>query len=290
MSDALAPLGHNRTLADRFAELNAEIPKYLAQEHESLNIRADEFIAQFAGLPHICDTDELEREMTDLGARLNKFLSSVDAQRKSDKRAPGESPKLIDDFFKQLAGTLPARLDNLRSWVNTYKNTKIEAERQRLAAERERALAAQREADEKAREAERVRREAEDARLREEAAAAADNRAPEPTPEELLAQEAERAAIKSQAEALLARPTAAATAPMITAPMIKAESGAKSGQIGKWVARDIDRDTLDLNALRSLIPFADLEKYANAYARQYKDTKPLVGARIVQEFNTTFRS
>lgn len=284
-ADTLAPLGHNRTLADRFAELNAEIPIYLAQEHESLNIRANEFIAQFAGLPHTCDTDALEREMTDLGARLNKFLSGVDAQRKIDKRAPGESPKLIDDFFKNLVGTLPSRMDSLRSWVNAYKNQKIEAERQRLAAERERALAAQREADEKAREAERVRRDAEDAAVREEAAAAADNRAAEPTPEELLAQEAERAAIKAGAEAALARSTTPAIA-----PMIKAESGAKSGQLGKWVAKDIDRDTLDLEALRALIPFADLEKYANAYARQYKDTKPLAGCRIIQEFTTTFRS
>jgi hypothetical protein len=249
----------NMTLADEFTELNRRIPETLAREHTVLSERAFELTAQFAGLPAVCDSDDLEREMTDLGVSLNRFLTAVETQRKSDKRVPLESPKLIDKFFADMLGSLPTRLDSLRSRVNTYKNQKAEAERKRLEEERRRALDEQREKD-------RIAREAMD-RQRLETQESPVSR-PFPPPE---------------------APLSPPPAPAYVAPMVRTESGAKSGQRGNWVAKDIDRDTLDLNALRPLISMADLEKYANAYARQYKDTKPLAGARIVQEFNTTFR-
>ncbi len=250
----------NMTLADEFTELNRRIPETLAREHEALATRAGEILAQFAGLPMVCESDDLEIEMTDLGVSLNKFLKTVETQRKSDKRVPAESPKLIDSFFEKLLGSLPMRLDSLRSRVNAYKNQKAEAERKRQEDERRAQMEEQRRAD-----------------------------------EERRAQEAESRACAEAAEPVVETATTFVPdtppppAPVYVAPMVKTEAGSKSGQRGQWVAKDIDRDTLDLNAMRSLISTSDMEKYANAYARQYKDTKPLAGCRIVQEFNTTFR-
>lgn len=289
MSEAdSAPMGHNRTLAERFAELNAEIPDYLAGQYPHLTDQAAMLREEFdIKVPASVDDDATERDMTDLGARINAFLGLVEGQRKVNKDVPLKSPQLIDTFFKGLRGGLEANLETLRLRVNHYKNKKAEAERRRVAEERARALAVQQEADRAAREAERLRREAEEARIRECEDAAAEGRRAQQTEAEVIAASAEAEADQRAAEVA---EVIAAAAPPPSAPMVKAESGAKSGQLGKWVAKNVDRDILDLDALRHMIPTADLEKYANAYARQYKDTKPLRGAVITQEFTTTFRS
>lgn len=245
----------NMTLAERFEELNREIPVYLANQHADLQEKFVALSSEFINTaPVSVEDDETEKTMTDLGARINSFLQLCDGQKKNSRRHPAESPKLVDDFYKTLTGQLAKDLEALRFRMNAYKTKKREAAARAAEEERHRVLAEQREA-------ERVRMEIESNEIADKISSAEIiPPAPPPPP-----------------------------APVYTAPMVKADSGAKSGQIGTWRAKNIDRDILDLEALRPLISQADLEKYSNAYARQYKDTKPLRGAQIVQEFTTTFR-
>lgn len=278
----------NRTLAEQFADLNAQIPEVLAAQHADLKAKADGLADEFtAGAPETIADDETEKAMTDLGARINGFLQLCEGQRKNAKEEPLKSTKVVDDFFKVLTVIAAANLALLRARVNDYKNAKRLAEQKRQQEEQARAREAERQqmaAREEAIRAERERMEAEE-RARHET----DPEAKREAQEAAEAAGHTRKAAEEEARQRAREAQEAAAAAKAPATMVKAESGAKSGQSGTWRAKNLDRGVMDLNELKLFFTIADIQKAADAYARTYKDTKPLAGCQIEQEFNTTFR-
>lgn len=80
--------GDNRTLAERFSELNGAIKASLTNQHADLMEREQNLIDECAlGIPDAIADDEAEKAGTDLGARINTFLLLVEGQRIAQEEA-----------------------------------------------------------------------------------------------------------------------------------------------------------------------------------------------------------
>lgn len=282
--------GDNRTLAERFAELNAAIKPTLTNQHADLLSREQDLVDECAtGIPDAIADDEAEKSATDLGARINTFLSLVEGQRKNAKDEPAKSPKLIDEFFRTLSGPLSVRLETLRSRVNVYKNQKRIAEQRRKDEEAAKAREAERElarAREEAARKGRERLEAE-ARARDET----DPDARREAQEAADAAERDRRAAEEEARRKAQEAADAQAAADAKARMVKAESGAQSGQVGTWRGRIVDPSSLllSLGPLGPHFTQDHLQKAIDKAARTTKGTLSIPGVDFFEDFTTTFR-
>jgi hypothetical protein len=222
--------------------------------------------ADFDAAPTVIDSDDLEKQATDLGGRLAKFLKLTEAQRTIDKAPTLQASRIVDNFYSGLKDTVAPCMAQTERRVNAYKDEK--ARIARLA--REEAERRQREA---AAEAERLAREAQ--RLKDEEAG------------KLERQAANQAAVDAAKEAKAAAKEVRA-APVSV--QTKGESGTSSIQTKRWTGEITDLESLDLEALRPYISTAELEKAVRAYALKHQDTKPLAGAKIYEKSSTSFRA
>lgn len=277
---ATATIGHNSLLAI-YAEQNAALPGYLLQEHDLLISRAADLKNDTDAAPQTIDTDELEREATELGGKLAKFIKEIAAARKASKEPVAAGVAIVDSFFNRILPPIENAKVIVERRVNAYKDVK------RAAAGRER-QEAERIAREKAAEARRLQEEAnrradEEARLRQESAMPADQDA---AYEDRAAAQREATTAAVEAHEAQARATVAKAAPQTT---VKAESGAASIQRTTWTGEIEDLETLDLEPLRHIITRAALDAAVRVYAVQFKDTRPLAGAKIYAKTSTAFR-
>ena len=104
MSDTLdnprAVPGDNRaTLMDFYKEHNEALPGFLAEEHAQLAADVETLKGDFEVAPETVDSDEIEKQMTELGARLSKFLKLAESHRKIAKDPTLKAGQIVDNFF-----------------------------------------------------------------------------------------------------------------------------------------------------------------------------------------------
>lgn len=276
-----AGIGHNRlAFLDFYRDQNADLRTFLTKEYAGTLENAAALKAKFDLAPTIIDTDELERQMTDLGGDLGKLIKTIAAQKKVTKEPLSAAVGIADDFFAALHTPTDVCMRTVERRVNAYKDEK------RSAAQRAREEEERKAAEMKA-EAERLAAEAKRIAAAEEAARAQGEPAEDVTQMYYDRQIAEKEAHRAT---LAAREAASVAAAPIAAPAkVKGDTGTASIQRTTWTGEIEDINALDLEALRPYISRAALDSAVKAFAVVVKDTRPLAGARVFAKTSTSFR-
>lgn len=242
MSDALAELlHHNRPPPDLLT--GDALREKLRDDNRDLIARRDELIAAAARVPEV-DSDDVAGKVTDFVKQLAALHKAADAKRVGAKEPYLEGGRNIDGFFKAITDPVADTKKAVERRLTTYLREKEEAER-RARQEQERIARAA---------AEAARREAE-----EKAKALADEKSLD------AAVEAEKAAEMAQADLVKAEQAADVKAAELS--RTRGEYGALSSLRTDWVFGDIDRASLDLEALRHHFTTAAIESAIRAFIK-----------------------
>lgn len=242
MSDALAELlNHNNPPPDLL--VGESLREKLQDENRDLVKRRDELLAAAGRIPPI-DSDDIAGRVSDFVKQLTALHKAAEAKRTGAKEPYLEGGRNIDGFFKLI--------------TDPVEKTKVAVQRQLTIYLRDKEEAARRERQEQ----ERIAREtAEKARREAEAlaAAAATEKALD------VAIEAEKSAGVAQAD--LVKAEQAADAKPAELSRTRGEYGSVTSLRTEWVFDNLDRASLDLEALRPYLPNDGLEKAVRAFIR-----------------------
>ena len=257
MTNALTDLiGHNSPPPDLL--LGEALRDRLAEENGQLIARRDELLAAAARIPAI-DSDDVAGRVSDYIKQLTALTKAAESKRTGAKEPYLEGGRNIDGFFRAITDPVARAKTAIERRLTDYLRDK-EARARREREEQER-LARQA--------AETARREAE---------AKAQALADEPGLEAAIA--AEKAAETASAD--LVKATQAAAVKPAELSRTRGDYGAVSSLRTQWVFDEIDRASLDLEALRFHIPADGLEKAVRSFIKA--GGRELSGTRI---FETT---
>lgn len=243
-----APIGHN------FPPRDDEIlQEKLAEKNEALLARHSELLAAVDRLPAKCDDDEMAGKLGDMIKLLMHCEKTLETNRVGEKEPFLTLGRVVDGFFKKYTSSLDTAKAKVNRVLTPYLKWK-EDEARRVAREQQQAQIkeAQRLADEAA---------AQDAAKMKDAATQTLN--------EAAAMEKQAAKTQETVEAKAADLT-----------RTRGDMGSVSGLVTKWVADQIDYETIDLEALRPFLSRAEIDKAAQTFARTVRNTKSLRGATI----------
>lgn len=253
--------GHNRP-----SELDgAYLGERIQAEAAALLARGREILAHVRDeVPEVIEDEEICGKAADLQKELLSCERALDKQRMNIKDPYLAAGRVIDGHYKKPIETLQAAAATLRKRLTAYQTLKAERERRAREAEARRA----------AKEAERQHREAEE-RARNlqtdedlEGALGAEDRAAQAEAERIAAEQAARA---KSAELSRSR----------------GDLGAVASLRESWVGEIVDRDELDLSALRHHIALDALQKALNSFVRA--GGRECRGARIFKTASTVVR-
>jgi hypothetical protein len=253
-------------IGDNLAPADADaITDRLAETHADLLKRAENLIAMSAGVPAIVTTDDVANNVADFIKELQGVAKDAGAKRVSEKEVYLEGGRRVDGFFKtRVLDKIASVKAAVERRLTTYQRLKANEERERR------------------REEERVARE-EAERL---AAKAAEAEAALKKEDDLAgAVAAENKARDARADAERAKRLA--EAPAADVSRIRSEQGSVASLRTFWTFADLDRATLDLEALRQHLP----EKALEAAIRSFIDAdgRKLEGVRIFEETKSVVR-
>jgi hypothetical protein len=235
-------IGHN---IGRMPTVDIEaLREILAGGHEELLKRRDELIAGSARVPETIEDQETAQKLTDYIRQINAAMKAAESSRVGVKEPFMAAERAVDGFFKQISDPLETLHKRMRARLTAYQ---VEVER------RERELRA--EALRQAREAERIareEREAHEAAIRDEATLKA-------------AIDADARAKRAAEERAAADKAAAEKAASMT--RVRGDFGAVGSLRTYMTFRDLDRTTLDLEALREHIPLDCLERAVRSFVK-----------------------
>lgn len=242
MADALETLlGDNRPPPDLLT--GDMLREKLRDENMALLKRRDELLAGVDRIPEITN-DEIAGRVGDFIKQLAALAKAADGKRIDAKEPFLEGGRTVDGFFKHISDPVGAAKKTVEAKLTGYL--------------REKEAAARRKAEEEAR---RQREEAE--RLRHEAAAreaaAHDAKGLD------QAIEADAKADTAASDALQAEKAADAKAADFS--RTRGEYGAVASLRTAWTFDAIDRERLDLEALRHHLPADALEKAVRSFIR-----------------------
>ena len=257
MTDALTGLiGHNSPPPDLL--LGEALRDRLAEENGQLIARRDELLAAAARIPAI-DSDDVAGRVSDYIKQLTALTKAAESKRTGAKEPYLEGGRNIDGFFRAITDPVAKAKTAIERHLTDYLRDK-EARARREREEQER-LARQA--------AETARREAE-----------AKARALVDEPDLEAAIVAEKAAETASADLVKAAQAAAVKPAELS--RTRGDYGAVSSLRTQWVFDEIDRASLDLEALRFHIPADGLERAVRAFIKA--GGRELRGTRI---FETT---
>lgn len=225
--------------------------------------RCEQLLEAATRVPPITD-DDAAGEVSDYIKQLGALSKMAEAKRTAAKEPYLDGGRVVDGFFKAITDPVDKVKTDTQRKLTIYLREKEEAER-RARMEQERLA---REA------AERARREAEAAAKAAADAAALDR-----------AIEAEKAAETAAADAAKAAAAADAKASELT--QTRGEYGSMSSLRTSWVHGDIDRASLDLEALRPYLPVDGIEKAIRAFIKA--GGRELRGTTIFETTNAVVR-
>lgn len=231
----------------------------LAEANEKLLSRADELLAAEGRLPAI-DGDDGAGKASDYIKQVTACAKALDTARVGAKEPFLEGGRTVDGYFKKIADPLLGLKQRVDRKLSEYLRAKADAER-------------------RARE-EEARIQREEAGKREaEALAAMATAAP------AAAEIATDAAIASQATAAQAQKAAEAKPAELS--RTRGDFGAVASLRTEWTGEILDRDTLDLAALRQHIPLDALERAVRAFVKA--GGRELAGAKIYERSTAVVR-
>lgn len=266
-------LGHNQP-----KDATGEIIDRLAADYDQLARNAGLLVASGQQLDvEIANERELEG-VSNVVVAMRDAINRADAARKAEKEPYLRGGQAVDGFFAGIAEKLDRARRTLQRRVDDYQNAKLRREREqrRLAAEQ-----AAREEQARRDEAARLAREAEERRLAAERA-----RKPETIEE--------KSAIATAAEQEAATAAVAASTAADAAETARIETLRKSSEVarsrfdeGRLVtmrqvgyAELVDRDKVDMVALRPYFTDAEIAKALRGWAKATGHAKQMPGASI----------
>tara|TARA_Y100000310_G_scaffold219805_1_gene221224 strand:+ start:1450 stop:2232 length:783 start_codon:yes stop_codon:yes gene_type:complete len=252
-------LGNAPSLGHNEPPLDAEpIKDRLTEDHADLLKRRQELVDAQERVP-ACDTPEAAAKIGDYIKQLSSCMKDADGRRVKEKEPYLEGGRRVDGFFKDVKESL----EKIKA-----KCGKALTEYQKEVARQERiALAAKAEADAKA------AKEAEEEAARKLEVATADAHLEE-------AVEAEETAIEAADEAAKSQKAADQSAADLSRTR-STNGGSVSSLHTIWTFRDLDRETIDLEALRPYLTKADIEKALRAYIKT--GAREIKGAVIFED-------
>ncbi len=232
---------------------------YLGETHADVVARVNELVEGAGRAPKKILDDETQGKVADLVKLITKCRKNAETVRQSEKAKWDAVAAVPHGYFKAMTDKLDKAKDGLERSIGAFLREKEERARaERIAEQRRAEQAAQKARDE----ADRKAREAETAR-QHQAAAKAGLKA---ETFEARAQEAERDATVKPAELARTRSD---------------DLGSVSTLQAIWSFRDLDRATLNLEALRGHIPMDALEKAVRSYIRA--GGRDLAGVMIFED-------
>lgn len=216
----------------------------LTEKHASIRTRAAELIAAADRVPETIDSDELAGKVGDFIKQVTACHKAAEGARVAEKEPHLAASRVVDGFFKTITDPLDTTKRMIERRVTTYLREKADAERR----ERERIAA-----EERAK-AEAARKVAEEAERKAQDDASLQN-----------AIEAEAA--RKQADADAAQAQKASEAKAADLSRTRGDYGSVASLTTFWDFKDLDRATLDLEALRAHIPTDALEKAVRSFVK-----------------------
>lgn len=216
----------------------------MAEESADLLARRDELLAGAARVPATIGDDETAGKVADFLKMTTACIKNAETKRVDTKEPFLAAGRTVDAFYKAVTEPLDKMKRNVEARLTAWQRQKAEEERRaRVEAER---LA--QEAARKAAEAARLAEQA----IRDEA-------------QLQRAIEAAETAKQAQADAVVAEKSAAAKPAELS--RTRGEVGAVASLRTFWDFTDLDRATLDLEALRQHLPADALEKAVRAFVK-----------------------
>lgn len=276
-STAVAGIGHNQPPTD--AE---NLQQALAERHTDVLGRRDQLLTAATRMPETV-TEENAGKVSDFIKQLSACRKNVEAARTAEKEPFLAGGRAVDGFFKPVTESLDKAKKDAQARLDQHLREKAEAERR----EREEAARrAQEEWDRRQAAAEFAAQQIADgadlSAINEEIA-----RLDEITPADraehmevatkLAVLRGKRAALTHTAEASESQVNEAraeaekarrkAEAPVADISRTRSESGSVASLREVWTFDGLDRDQLDLEALRQHLPQDALEKAVRSYIR-----------------------
>lgn len=258
---AFADIGSNYPPRDLL--LGDALREKLLDDHAALLRRRDDLLAAEARIPPIED-EAAAQKVSDYIKQVTACAKAADTARVGEKEPYLEGGRGVDGFFKAISDPLAGVKRRVESALTNYLRRK-EAEERRKREEEQR-LAREEEA--------RQRREAEEAaaKIRDE-------------------QSLQDAIAKEQAAKLASADADKADKAAVAKPAelsrTRGEYGAVSSLRTDWVFADVEREELDLEALRYHLPSEGIEKAIRSFIKA--GGRSLRGARIFESTSAVVR-
>ena len=256
---AIATIGDNMPphdadpLRDRLVETHADLLK-----------RRDELLAGAERAPTEVGDEDTAGKVADFIKQIAACIKNADTHRVAEKEVYLAGGRTVDGWFKKVSDPLADVKRMIEDRLTAYQRRKADAERKARV------------------EAERVARE--EAERAAKAAAEAEA-AVKTAPDLQAAIVAEAAAAQAAADAAQAKKAAEAKPAELSRS--RGDYGAVASLHTFWDFADLDRATLDLEALRQHIPAAALEQAVRSFVKA--GGRELRGARIFENTQTKVR-
>ena len=234
-SHEVAGLGHNKPPSEQ-----EQTRDFLAEKTVELQRRYNDLIEAVDRAPTECSDDETAGKLADMVKLLTACHKSFEAQRVAEKEPFLTECRSVDGFFKKFTESLDNARKKVTRPLDTYLLRKAEEKR---AAEREAARKQREEAD-------RLAREAEELRLANMTQASDD------TLKQAVRMDEQAEKSEKQAEA---RPAELART--------RGDYGSLATLRTVWVGQIVDKNAVDLEALRPFMSDDVLQKLINAAVR-----------------------
>lgn len=256
--DASTDIGHN-------SQVDVDLlHDRLHNEFQPLKDRRDELIAACERIPGEIKDEETAGRVADQIKQVSACIKTANGSRAQVKQPYLDGGRLVDTFFKGVTDPLDKAKKDVQQKLTVWERAKAAEERRRRE-----------EAERKAREeAEAARKAAEEAAAKLE------------SDDDLNgAIDAEEAANQAAADAARAEKEADAKAAALHTT--RGDYGASSSLRTFWSFRNLNRDAIDLNALRPHLPQDALEKAVRAYIKA--GGRQLTGVEIFEDTQSVVR-
>ncbi len=252
-------LGDNRPPPDA-----SPIRDRLTEDHAGMLSRRDELLAASERVPPSVEEESTAQKVGDFIKQLQAAVKNADAARVAEKEPYLDGGRQVDGFFKKITEPLAKVKKDIEGRLSIFLRKKADAERK-----------VREEAERKAREeAERAAREA---------AACIQALKDEEGLEAAIA--AEEFAKQTAAAALEAAKETEAKAAELS--RTRGDYGSVASLRTFWDHKDLDRDKLALEPLRSHLPLDALEKAVRSYIKA--GGHELAGVTIFENTSTVVR-
>lgn len=241
-----------------------DIAEFLRAEHADLAARQQQILDALARMPETIADDDTNGKATDFVKAIQQAIKAAEAKRVDFKQPYLDGGKAVDGFFAKLVGPLAEAKKTVEGRMTLFGRAKAEAARK---AREEAARIAAEEADRRRREAEAAAQAIRDAATLDDALGA------------------ERTAEAAAGDAAEAHRAAAAKAAELS--RTRGDLGGVSSLRTFWDFRDLDRATIDLEALRDHMPIDGIERAVRSYVQA--GGRELRGVQIFENSKTVVR-